>query len=361
MENEIDILKKEAVQKARESGRLEEFERAASIWKLTAESQKNTAEADNNRRALRHESVKSWAQILVPLVSVLTLGFTLWNQSQQQSETRMVQEDSEWRSAISAFSSASAKTSVDGAMAQVRLKPFFQSERYGEQATQLARLMLPHIADQEAFEDLFNTVSWHNPGEMAKVTKGLKPILFATLSAIEKMDSSPVGGPPVRGLSQGPTLKERAEEDRDSVKSEITFVCNKIAESTRKNQYSPAGLDFRGAFFNDCDLSNAILNGADLTDAEFQFVTLDGAHLTNVTGVDTTFWYNTAWWQAQEIGAALLKKLMDEYDPGSQNESAQTSKPTKPEYMERAMQLCKSASIQCSNTTIKFTETTPNK
>ena len=113
MENEIDVLKKEAVQKARESGRLEDFEHAASVWKLTAESQKNTAEAENHRRALSQENLKSWAQILVPLISVLTLGFTLWNQTQQQIEARMSQEDTAWRSAISAFSSTSAKTGVD--------------------------------------------------------------------------------------------------------------------------------------------------------------------------------------------------------------------------------------------------------
>jgi len=153
--------------------------------------------------------------------------------------------------------------------------------------------MLPQIANLDAFEDLYNSVPWHNPAEMAKITRGLKGELFYGLSELEKREGSTSSSSTPTATPIGHTgaqiSKEELESMRDTLKAELKFVCTKVGETTRKNHYPKTELAFEGAFFDDCDLSHAVLNGADLTDAQFQFVILDGAHLTDITGFDTTF------------------------------------------------------------------------
>jgi hypothetical protein len=90
MPDEREGLKPQALQTAQESSSLSDIEHGASVWKLAAEAEKNQAEATSQKCVLRQESLKSWAQILVPSTSVLTLGVPLLAQSELSVSLRDV-------------------------------------------------------------------------------------------------------------------------------------------------------------------------------------------------------------------------------------------------------------------------------
>ncbi len=174
------------------------MEKAANIRKTLTETEKNTVEAETFRSTLRQEALKSWAQILVPLISVLTLGFTLLTQVLQQKAAQEAQEDTAWRQAIAKFSSVKRHgAGFEGLALQVELKPFIKSGRHKEEAAELARLMLPELADAAAFKDLFETLEWRTQDEVAEVLRNLTQVLGDTLkglSAAKKFGSSDFSG-----------------------------------------------------------------------------------------------------------------------------------------------------------------------
>jgi hypothetical protein len=153
---DMKSLISQAVKQAHESGKLEDIERVANICKVSAE-------AETQASVVKQEGMKNWAQILVPLLSVLTLGATLIGQTIQQNDAQRSREDLEWRNAVAEFKTAgNAKTLIAGLLPQVRLKPFLNSKNYSDQANQLARLVLPRMGDFDGFTDLFESISWNN-------------------------------------------------------------------------------------------------------------------------------------------------------------------------------------------------------
>lgn len=375
---EMELLTREATQKARESGSPSDMEHAASVWKLAAEAEKNWAEASTQRSNLRQEGLKSWAQILVPLISILTLAATLLTQTMQQRATQEAQEDTAWRTAIANFSPRSGpQTRIAGLMAQVQLKPFMRSARHKQEATELARLILPEIADPEIFADLFNAIEWHDLDEMVRVNRSLLHLLNESDDHLKRL-SQAAGEPAPRGVPagfdpsmqripdstfpglKGPTIKELMESQRDEIFQTVTFVCDKMAAASRARTLRTEKLDLNNTYFYNCDLSQVHWDGAILSNSGFVSVNLKGAHFSNVTAIEGSSWDNSDWWDAEEISQPLLKKLMDEYYPGSDNDKAPVHAPTKAQYIESLRQLCQTAGLSCEGSPIKFVEISTN-
>lgn len=101
--SELDDLAMAAEAAAKTSGRLEDLERAASIYKLTSEAAKSRAEAATLSKSLSNEGLKNLAQLLVPLLSILTLGVTLWSQANQQNAQVKQLQQAEQTSSPSAW------------------------------------------------------------------------------------------------------------------------------------------------------------------------------------------------------------------------------------------------------------------
>src|SRR5439155_7751041 len=129
-----------------------------NVSKLVAESHKNVTDSQNQYRVLRFEGFKSWAAILVPLLSILTLAVTIGMQYAQLSETHQANADLQWRETVknvlsqlkggtlsSAALARGGTTQADPLLAMSLLKPYLSDERYGKDATELALLVLARV------------------------------------------------------------------------------------------------------------------------------------------------------------------------------------------------------------------------
>jgi pentapeptide repeat protein len=382
MPDPIDELKDAAVRKANETGKLEDIERAVSVCKLAAEAQKGSAEAATQKSVVRQEGLKNWAQLLVPLLSVVTLAVTMLTQTSQQREQARSREDGIWRSTIEEFKSATQRNvPLGGLMAQVKLKPFFKSPVYGDQANQLARLVLPRIGDPDAFKDLFESVEWRSLNEMVIVNRSLSNLYDEVATGLQKLPSPDAaqqpppaptpsngrGAPPQpRPLGQqasspfSPSIRDELEHSETTIKEEERYVCDRIADAARSGKLTwDKSPNLDRSWFINCDLSGMDFRNAVLTDATFDGVNLDSARLGNITKLDNLSVYNVAWWRAAEISPVLLKALIDCCDAGADSEKYVAEKPSKEAYVKRVTELCKSNNLVCPEATIKFTVATP--
>src|SRR5262245_1924545 len=103
MATALEELANKATQLVSESGRVEDLEKAASIAKMAAEVSKQNSDAVSQAKTLRYEGWKSFATLIVPLLTVATLFVTVYIQYQQISATREANEDTEWRESVKLF------------------------------------------------------------------------------------------------------------------------------------------------------------------------------------------------------------------------------------------------------------------
>ncbi len=313
---------------------------------------------------------------MVPLLSVLTLAVTIITQTLQQRDQERSRQDTIWRGTIEEFKSATQRNvAFGGLLAQVKLKPFFKSTEYGEQANQLARLVLPRVTDRDAFRDLFDSVEWHDLNEMAAVNRTMNTVydeLNARSAKLTAAESNPEPAPSEHGTKPIPhtptpvpaarvsplipTPGEEIEHEKTELGIQERYVCDRIDEAFRSKALTwEKRPNLESTWFPNCDLSTVDFRDADLTAADFQNVNLEGAQLGQVTKIDNLVLTDTAWWRAKQIGQSLLSGLMNCCDPGSDGQQNIAQKPTKDEYVKQVLQLCKSSGLACIESSIKFT------
>lgn len=368
MTDDMKSLIGQAVKQALESKKLEDIEKIANICKLSAE-------AESQASVLKQENIKNWAQILVPLLSVLTLGVTLIGQTIQQNDARKSREDLEWRNAVGEFkTTGNPKTMIAGLLPQVRLKPFLKSKDYGEQANQLARLVLPTMGDFDAFTDLFESITWNNLDEMLIVNRTLNRLDNEYLEAInileEREKAAAVGSNgkpiPISGQAripnpENPTVKEQLKHSRTTISKELSYVCNQIGEGARSGRMKFVKASLEDVYFLDCDLSTVDLEQVRFGNVNFQAVNFEGARLGGGRKDDNPSFSATEWWKAERINETLLRALMDRCDPGSECEKDLTEKIGKQDYLKRIETLCQRAKLSCPVDSVKYTEQNAKK
>jgi hypothetical protein len=372
MTTDLEQLAAKALRTAEASESLDDVAKAVSIYKEAAGAQKDLADAATLGSAVRNESLKNWAQILVPFLSVLTLGVTLFSQVQQQRDAQRNKEDAEWRAAILELRTAGKEKTIASLLPQVRLKPFLNSKAYGAEANDLARLLLPRIADPDSFRDLFRSVNWHGLDEMVTVNRSLSRYWstvanhLKTAHAIADSGGGASGSghvadrpaptkstaPPTPSLNETLDI-EGMEREQELCLRQLTFVSRAIAERVRRGTWSAVDADLEGAWFNDCDFSDVDFRGANLTDAGFSAVNLKGAHL-NVEKIDNAG-FRCNWWDAAEISDPLLATLIANRDPGVLQGEGFAPIPTKEAYMARIQQLCAALKKPCPRESITYT------
>ena len=301
---------------------------------------------------------------------------TILSQTSQQRDQARSREDAIWRSTIEEFKSATQhNVPLGGLLAQVKLKPFFKSPVYGDQANQLARLVLPRIGDPDAFKDLFESVKWNNLNEMVAVNRSLSNLYDEVSDELKKQPPpSPApratsGNPATSGpgLQRGnvgqlqvshesPTFQEQLEHSQLTIEQQESYVCDQIADAARSGKLTwDKSPNLESAWFSTCDLSGLNLANAILTNASFHKVNIQDARLGNISKIDGLYVADVSWWRAKEIGPNLLKHLMDCCDPGAKLEGDLPTETTKEEYVKRVKELCRGAGLDCPDASIKFT------
>lgn len=363
----------QAIQLALSSKKIEDMEKAASISKLLAEADKQQSDAANQRNVLRNEGVKSWATILVPLLSIVTLAVTIWIQTDQLAITREANEDTAWREAVKSLSTA--ETTPNGIAAQTLLKPFLNSKRYHQQATELSRLALGQIASHDSFEDLFDSTfgepSFADLSAITKVNRALHSNLRDVWDRIDKDGTKgdqaqakqlPPSVPPdmspalLNLLSQGgPDKREPSRDDlihdRDELIAEVSFTCKKIAHLLLiRPKQQP--VDLTGTYLN-CSLS-----GIDFGEVDISLATVEtdvaGLNFKGIAGFSDSWWSNTRWWKARAIAPQLLEVLKEKFYPYYTRDVEYEPKATRDEYGRELSRLCADAGLTCPTDSIRF-------
>src|SRR5215468_2959408 len=90
-------LEQQAYATAMKSGSLEDIERAANIAKQIADMEQAAVENKSRRKLVLYEALKTFAILLVPLLSVLTLAATIYMQTALLKATREANEETDCR------------------------------------------------------------------------------------------------------------------------------------------------------------------------------------------------------------------------------------------------------------------------
>jgi hypothetical protein len=353
----VDSLEEKLLATVR-SGSTSEIEQSVSAWKLATEARQTQRDAAAQARSLFYEQLKSWATIIVPLLTLLTLAVTIWMQSAQLTATREANEDLQWREAIKSLSSS--QSGISGVAAVAMLKPFLiQSGRYQQHARDLGLTILPQIVEPGGFRDLLDTIvdhlTWNDIGTLTKINRSLVQHFKQLDDSLEQFKKQ---GPPTlpRISSTGqlmPSAREVVAVERDGTLDEIQYVSRRMAELL-KIRPSNTPLDLNATMLIDCDLADANLEDALLDGTTIQATSLARANLKGIKHFDDLNMATTPWWNAKEIGPTFLKHLIDSSYPYVNPHSVYNPAPRQGEYVERIIALCGIANIECPKESISF-------
>jgi hypothetical protein len=362
MPDEWDALIAAAVKKASDTSNFEDINKAAEIAKAVAEAgkakadtakaiaeaSKATTDTENSRAQMTWEGLKSLATFLVPLVSFATIGFTVWIQQKQLQETQRQDEATQWREFLTSAKPSPNTVPSDPTFAP-RLRSFFSSPTYRDQAISISKHLMGGIADLAGFKDLFEvtfvTVSSDTFSDVIDVGRSLNSNLTKYYSNcqiftddlgdnIRKKVPASLGW----GGICSQALEEKAIKDfglnaeqsktlsqlrRDTAAfvDENAFLTHKITDYLRANYTagSPASpgttVPFNGLYIFNADLSNVDFSNFDIADTAFETCILTGAKFTpKKYGKDTDI-RATEWWEVREIDQGLLEKLVQNNYP----------------------------------------------
>jgi len=346
--NNLEKLFEAAYEKANSTGTLDDIDKAANVAKANAEVKKAESDVANSRAQMRLEGLKSFATFLVPIVSLLTIAFTVYIQLQQLRETQFKDEDTQWREFLSSIRERKA---ADAALSdptfEPRLRSFFSSSRYGDQARSVSKRMLGQVANEPAFRDLFGlTIGDVNSKNFADVVDVGRTLAFNSQAAQDRCTAftedlsddikdklgtiQGSGGICSRGISEKTirTLGLTSDQlqklstlrlDQLAFEAEQWFLSKRLAEFLRSNYSVGSASDhsaqsLSSVYIAGVDLSNVDFSSFDLTDTVFDSDDLSGARITprKTNRLDIRW---TAWWEAESVDQNGLEVLTTTYYP----------------------------------------------
>jgi hypothetical protein len=347
-------LQEQAVQTALNSGRIEDVEKAANITKQLLDAEKSAKDAEVAPKLFRYEEPKSWATLLVPLLSILTLAVTVYMQSNQLQATREAEQDKQWlenvKNVLAQLDKKPQQVS-DPAIASALLEPYAADKRFGTHARQLTIELLTRVPSAERFSDYFVS---HHIGEQWSDVQLLTTVsreIFANLNEIElRLQKQP-----------GNELLNAA---RDASVADLIFLTEKLSALYHLPDANPRAADFRHVLLIDGNLAKLDLADADLTGAKLQNVNLTDTVLGPGIKFQDVAFVDTHWWDAKEISKPLLSHLIENFYPYFNNADVQyaTPPPDRVTYVKLVMQLCSKAGVPCQGDKLKYGEPpTPNE
>lgn len=340
--SDLRDLKRLAIEKALETKDLSDIEKAASISKTLADQEKIERDNINQPRLLRFESYKTFASTVVPLLTLLTLAFTVWIQVQQLKATSEANADAGWRDTSQKVIAQLRAAQVDSQLTLQLLRPYFRDVHHGAEAVDVAMLVVSRVGEERAADVLFAS-------EDLNVTPALFPTFLYKMKELgAQMDS--VNDPKITTQ-----LKEDQKEKMVAVlRNNLRNICNKLSQS-----FLSGAVKFperaQGLHFEDCTLENVQLGAANVGDAVIRHVELKGTDLSAVDSFENSSWEGSDWWSAKSIAPSLLEYLIRTYYPYADGTvDYPQNVPTKVDYAKAVEALCKSAAKQCQSSTLPY-------
>jgi hypothetical protein len=347
-----DDIEKQLLERANGAS-VEQLGTIAAAMKAVADTKSTELMTRNKAREIRLELFKSAAAFLVPVVSLLALFGTIVAQNKQIEASRQQIEDTEWRDLLGSLKGASDAVYSDPTVAP-RLRSFFASVSYGDQAKSIAGRLMGHISNPEGFADLFTAVfgeiDRQNIGSVLDVFRALlisKQSLHYQCNDL--LISSKVPYEPGLADCAAYTDDTHAAQLIDRFKVDAKFaslrrsdgqlsremgvVDQRIVSFLRANYRIPRdrhdmpGLDLSGTDFLDADFSQLDFTGFDITGTIFDRTNFSNAILNPKTRTELGQPVGSAafaeqpdfrastWWEAQSVEPNLLTFLMNWYFP----------------------------------------------
>jgi uncharacterized protein YjbI with pentapeptide repeats len=391
MEDRLDEIRRAALDHAAKSGSLEDIEKAASVAKSLAEAQKSATDAHNAYRQLRLQWITSLASFLVPIVSLLALFATIYVQSQQLSETRQQNnaqldatrqqnEDTQWRDLLTSLRGSAESFDSDVTVSS-RLRSFFHSARYGDQARDISVRLMGRLTNSAGFKDLYDIVFAEitpdvfanivNVGRSLNSTRLNIEAECSNLSFQYKLSSNYGLCTVTVSVSEltktiNSAFPERAFQLRQAltgVYAEMVIVSKNMEPylktnfpiNASANNANSKSLDLSSMMFFNIDLSGVNFANMDLQRTIYWNVNFDKANLRNVK-YNGIFFNASNWWDAANIDQTLLDFLITYQYPfwNGDVEFAPLEKPTLEHYTARIAELCQPLRPACKAENLKF-------
>ncbi len=346
--HEFDSLRTALSGKVADAQTSEDAEKYASALKSVSDAAGAAGLLDVQRRNTSAERLKSWGQILVPIVAVLSVSATAWNQTAQMQQTRANAEDVQWTALVTDLAATDRHPEAVRALAQ-RLKPFLRNERYANDARDVSVLLLGKIIEPATFKDLlgstFPTPNGSDIPRIARINRDLNRIWDSNKSRLDKWKAVSLGQE--QGSPASPGIVEATEELQSLTSKEIVTVSDLVADLLRKRKSTDA-LDLSGMWFPQTDLHDANLRNTDLSDDSFSDANLTGADLRG-TAV-TNGLNDSRWWLANALDKDSIESLIKANYPYQFNESGEGPEMrysgdtvSKQEYEMNVARLCEQA------------------
>jgi hypothetical protein len=292
-------------------------EKAAAALKLAAEMGKvradlakvneeiSTLKRDNESapKRERSERLRDYVALLTPLVTIITLAATLIAQNWQflRSERNKQEDalDAKWQDAVKAISASGALSP-----GVVALQPFLRSQKYGEQAREMAVNLLSNSSDTVFFTSLFGTA--------------LAPVNLSNVDTVVRLD---------RALCarQGPLLAKSWDADKQTIdttrlikdelasynyiEAVIPTITSQIGSVLKTPRPPRTQVDLSATCFKNGDWEGTNLDGVNLEGTRLIWTSLRNAELGSATQFTSANLYRTAWWEVKSINKSMLDYL----------------------------------------------------
>ena len=356
MSVDIASIKDRLVTLAESATTASDYKTVAEALKALADYEKASTDAANQAKLVRYEFIKSFSTGIVPFLTLLTLAITIYFQWSQAKITSRANEDAQWRTVVETMTKDPRPTT--NALVLTGLIPFYDSDRYRDQAFEIVFLLTRQLAHATFFETLFNTAfrsaSWENAKDVMRLSKMLNSSFADADKHFEALGGADALAERANMKSRKPPDDlDKADHQRNEIVQEMTFLGNQVGHLLRQKRPSALPVsDFSGFRFIEADLSNTDLTGLNLSSAEFTRVTLDGATLAPEK-FDDAYWNGTKWWNAAKISGPLLIHLIANAAPyGRTDEYYLPEGPDGPrigraDYVKALEKLCAKADVSC--------------
>ncbi|WP_438392416.1 pentapeptide repeat-containing protein [Caballeronia sp. DA-9] len=347
-------LEKIAIDKALETKEIGDIEKSVSISKTITDRNKTARDYRNQRVVLRFEWYKTFASAIVPLLTLLTLGFTVWIQIKQLNETNIANADAGWRDTAQKVlsqlrpSGTTGRTAgmVDGQLTIQLLRPYFSDPRHGTEAMDIGMLVVTRTGDRNAIENFYAFPDIKVTDSNVNVFLFRARDLESQLAALD--DESQLQTLPVE-------IARNADKFREALSYNLRLICGKISESLQPVPRINFPDHVDGIHFLDCSFANVNLRGAIIKKSHFERVDFRGADLSNVRAFEQSAWEGSNWWDAKRINGPLLFYLLKNYFPyadGSRSYFQQP--PIEAAYKNKVRALCGTARVDCPDKLLRF-------
>ena len=342
-----------AVERARSTSDISDIEKAASISKSIADAEKVMNDNLSQQMVIRFEWYKTMATAIVPFLTILTLGFTVWIQIKQFNETALVNADTGWRDTAQKVLTQlrpidGAKTNqqvrVDGQLTIQLLRPYFSDPRHGTEAIDLAMLVVSRTDDERAASIVFGSSD-------IKVTElNFATFLYRAKEIRGSLDGLDDPSGPAASFSRKQKQKIRA-----TLWNNLRLICAKIGEGLHSAPRTsfPARMD--GVHLLECDLSGVEFGNSVVKGTAFERADLRGADLSKIKEFSDSEWRGSNWWEAKAINGPLLLHLLKTYFPYVNGDRLYSQAPPAPAIYRNAVKsLCRTAGIDCQDSILIY-------